>query len=874
MRTLFVWLRSFFLRGRLESEMNDELRFHLERQIEDNVKAGMTRKEAHYAALRSFGGVEQIKEKCRGTRGIRFLEELWQDIRYGARMLRRNPGFTSVAVVTLALGIGANTAIFSVVHGVLLRPLPYRDPERLAAVLTNINSFDTGSSYLNFKDWREQSGLFEDMACYREESLALRGFDEPERIKVGLVPANLFPLLGVPPVLGRQFSFEEVDRGERVVVLSYGLWQLRFQASPDVIGRTVELENGNAQVIGVMPAQFEFPTKETQLWAPQTVDAWWPDLRKTRFNKGVLSVIGRLKPEATFQQAQTEMNTIAGRLEAQHRDENTGVGITIVPLHLQATRRIRLSLWVLFGAVLCVLLIACANVASLVLARGSAREGEIALRVALGASRARIIRQFLTESVVISLVSGAAGTLFAAWGIRAVLAFGPGEIPRLEQIGVDNNVLAFVLVISLLSGIFFGLVPALKASGSAFDGSLRVRSGSSSRLASRRMLSLLVVAEFAVTLVLACGAGLLIRSFLTLRDVDPGFRPERVLTARILLPVSKTPAQRVAFFEEVIRRVEALPGVEAAGVVGKFFVKLGGTARITVEGRGVIPARQLTPIDRSEVSGGYFQTIGVPLLRGRYFSEKDSPSSAPEVIINETMARDFWPGGDPIGRRFKMGDESSKNTWHTVVGVVGDMRRHSLEKPAMPQYFEPHTRTAWNERDLVVRTASDPLQLAAAVRGAVRSVDQSVLRFEITTMENQMREQTSQRRFHTWLLGLFAAAAGLLAALGIYGVMRYSVVQRTREIGLRMAVGAQVSDVLGMIVREGMALTVTGVAVGLAGALGITKILSNLLYGVTPSDPLTFAIATLSVTGLAAAACYIPARRAAQVDPMVALRHE
>jgi predicted permease len=813
------------------------------------------------------------------------VETLFQDIRYGVRMLLKHPGFTSVALMTLALGIGANTAIFSVINAVLLRPLPYRDPDRLVTLwkaIPNKDIQEDWTSYPAFKDWGDQNHVFEDMALvFRPEAaeVVLTGTEEPRRMQAAKVSANFFPLLGVQPALGRGFSMEEGERGDPVVVLSQGFWQRHFGSSPDAIGKGLEIDGRNTLVVGIMPLRFQFPSKDTEVWLLNTADPRWPRFAVTRLADAFFG-IGRLKPGITLGQAQAEMSTIARRLGQQYPDTDSGLGVKVVPLRFQITGdNLRLALWVLLGAVVFVLLIACVNVASLVLARGGARKKEFSLRAALGADRWRLIRQLLTESAVLSLLSGFLGLGLAAVGVRALVILGPVTIPRLEETGMDPGVLAFTGGISMLTGLLFGLAPAWRISLSDPDDSLKdgVRGASAGRGGSHTR-RLLVVLEFALALVLLTGASLLVRSFLRVQGVDLGFRPGRVLMMHIGLPdllYQDEPKRSVAFFEQAIEKVEALPGVEAAAL-GAVFGEHTPNVIIAVEGRPPgRPGEDQEQTTSEIISDGYFRVMGIPLLSGRFFSDQDRFNSPPVAIINQTMAHRFWPGEDPLGRRFKYGVPGEISDWRTVVGVVGDMLPYGPESRAISVCYLPFRQRAWvPSADFVVRTASDPLQLTSAVRSQIHSIDKTVPRFEITTVEQRLRELSSPRRFQTWLLALFSFVALMLAAIGIYGLMHLSVIQRTHEIGIRIAVGAGPGHIIWLVMREALGMVLLGLVLGLAGALALTRLLSSLLFGVTPTDPLTFVLVSLVLTGVALVASYLPARRAIKVDPVAALRCE
>jgi predicted permease len=816
------------------------------------------------------------------------MNSLLQDLRYGARMLRRSPGFTAVATLSLALGIGANTAIFSVMYAVVLRPLPYRDPNQLVLIFSKGREGPKESISLDdFAILKSQSQSFEAMSIfYRNTGFSrvnLTGTAEPELVQGGFVSADFFPLMGISPQIGRLFTSEEEIQRNRVVILSQGLWNRRFGGALDVVGRRLEIEGVDFQVIGIMPATFQFPGRETQFWAPITTNRYWldrPARDKTR-GRGFYArwnVVARLKPDVPLQQAQAEMNILAKRLEQIDPDLNKGQGINVLPLRVELSSNTRLALFMLLAAVSFVLLIACGNVANLILARGTSREREMAIRTALGARRVRLIRQLFTESVMLAMFSGCLGLYLAVVGVPTLIALGPPDIPRLEEAGLDSMVLTFTLGISLVAAILCGLGPAWKISQS--DPSKSLKSGgrdSSGTIASGYVRGLLVITEFALSVILLTGAGLLIRSFLALQAVGPGFEPEHALTMRITLPADTQAMRRSAFLDSVQERVRALPGVSAVGAIDGLF-QLGGASNLglrSVEGRAVEPREQWTALTWKAISGEYLQAMGVPLLRGRFFSELDGPNSPLVAIINESMARRYWPDEDAIGKRFRGQDQRGRNDdWLTVIGVIGNMRSHGLERQPTPYVFEWYKQSGAIPSDLVVRTTGDPAKFAMTLRSAVRSLDQTAILSKVTTMEEQLSEQISPRRFQASLLTLFSIIALTLASMGIYGVMHYTVVRRTHEIGIRMALGAQTRDVLRLVIGEGIKLALIGLLIGLSGAWGLTRLIKNLLFDVSPTDPLTFIVIALLLTFVALLACWIPARRATKVDPMVALRCE
>jgi predicted permease len=810
------------------------------------------------------------------VRGGRWLEATWQDLRYGARMLLKSPGFTATVLLTLASGIGANITIFSVVNAVLLRPLPYPEADRLVFLWSEAprqNIRERASAYANFSDWRNQNTLFEDLAVFDPTVVTLTGAAEPEQVMSVRTSANLFPLLGVEPLLGRTFTADEEQQKVRVVVLSHGLWQRRFGAAPDILGRTLEIDGVSSQVIGVMPEHFK--SGETPVWEPHTLFPDW-EARKAQRGTGSWQVVGRLKPQVSLAQAQTEMSAIAQRLGQAYPNDNKGLGVNLVPFQLQFTgSNVRLALWMLFGAVVLVLLIACTNVANLMLARGIAREREMAIRLALGAGRLRLIRQLLTESALLSLLGGAVGLLMASWGIRAILSFSPPNIRNLDSVAIDARVLAFTTIVSLLTGLLFGLAPALKISQSHPGAALKEGRSASGGISGRRLRGLLVITEFGLAVLLLAGAGLLLRSFSKLQAVDPGFDPARVLHMQLTPARNSTADQWRAFYQQVSERVVALPGVEAAGLTKEIFISGNPDELITLEGAapdGSATAR--IPFRRDVISEGLFQTLRVPLRKGRFFNAQDNQGALPVTIINETMARRFWPGEEALGKRFKLGPAQSPNPWLTVVGIIGDMRRQHLERQPIAQIFRPYLQSSERRLILLIRTTGEPTQLAPLVRNEIRAIDKTVLVNGISTLESLLARNMAQRRFQTWLLTLFSALALLLSAVGIYGLIHQSVAFRTREIGTRMALGAQPRDVLRLVIGQGMRWALCGIGIGLLGAFALTRVLTGLLFGVTATDPMIFIATPLLLALVAMLACYLPARRATKVDPMVALRVE
>jgi predicted permease len=877
-----------------EAEIVEELSQHLEDRYEQSLASGATEEAARRAALQELKEGDLLGREVRraerpaaretltpGSPARRSMfKDIWQDLRYGLRALRKRPGFTAVAVITLALGIGANTAIFSVVNTILLRPLPYKDPDRLVMVWEDATKHgyprDTPAA-ANFVDWREQNKVFEGMAAVADQSFNLTGVGDPERLDGKRVSANLFGLLGVEPVLGRGFLPEEDAPGAgRVAVLSHGLWQRRFGADPAVVGRALDLNGQSYTVVGVMPPAFQFPSPDVQLWVPIAFTQQQAASRGNHY----LQVVARLKPGVGVEQAQAEMSTIASRLQQQYPEQNTDLGAAVVPLHEQVVGDIRPALLILLGAVGFVLLVACANVANLLLARAAARQKEIALRVALGASRARLVRQFLTESLLLAALGGVVGLLLALWGVNLLKAFVPDSISQVKAIAVDVKVLGFTLLVSLFTGFVFGLAPATQASN--FNLSETLKEGGRDAISSgrgKRIRSALVVAEVAVSLVLLVGAGLLINSFLRLRSVEPGFRADNLLTMGVVLPAQKYPdhARRAAFYDELLRRVEAVPGVKSAAVTNWIpLVKQGDSTSITVEGRPAPePGKELIAVTRV-VSPDYFKTMGIQLSRGRAFdASQDRADSPGAVVVSETAARRYWPGEDAVGKRLSIGNPENPDDWLTVVGVANDVRQFQLDADPKPQMYLTYAQAGFFvPRNLVVSTSVEPLSVAVAVRNAVWGIDRDQPVSNVRTMEDVLSDSIARQRFSMLLLGIFAAVALLLAAVGLYGVMTYAVAQRTREIGVRMALGAQAGDVLKLVVAHGLKLALAGVALGLVAAFVLTRLMSSLLFGVSPTDPATLATISLVLVAVALLASYIPARRATKVDPLIALRYE
>jgi putative ABC transport system permease protein len=808
------------------------------------------------------------------------MQNIWQDLRYGVRMLLKKPGFTAIAVITLALGIGANTAIFSVVNAVLLLPLPYRAPEELVMV----RHFDktkgtklTTVSYPNFQDWRAQSSVFTDLATFRSQGFSLAIGDDLQQVAGAAVSANFFELLSVNALTGRTFLPTEEARGsERVALLGYALWQRVYGADEKLVGRQIKLSDHPFTVVGILPPGFKFPfgLEKAEVWTTNSI------LSAGMMGRGArnFNAIARLKPGISLERAQTEMAGIAGRLERENPVMNRNLGVLLVPAHRDLTGDLSFTLWLLSGAVAFVLLIACANVANLLLARALARRKELAIRAALGAGRWRIARQLLTESLLLSLASGALGLLLAAWGIPLLLAISPQNLPRINAIELNSYVLGFTLLISILTGVLFGLAPALKVSRPNLIETLKDKT-SGAGAGGSWLRAALVTGEIAIALMLLIGAGLLINSFIRLNRVELGYKPENVLFAFLNLPTPRYPGgnERVAFLQQVRERIKHLPGVRSVSLTSTAPFIGGFGSSFEIKGRKPSPNVVELFAILTTVTPDYFETMGIPLLQGRRFAETDDKSSKGVAIINEACARRFFPNENPMGQSISHNtnrfDKDSPAEFE-IIGVIGNVRGAPLSKEPEPEIYMAYRQSPWTYGQLAIRTEQNALGLANAVRREIRSLDPNQTVANPNTMENLISDSITPQRFNLVLLSIFAGIGLLLTLVGIYGVISYHVADKTREIGIRLALGAQRRDVLKLGVGRGLMLALAGIAIGVAGAFGLTRLMVGLLFGVKPSDPLTFGVIAGSFGVAALLACYIPARRATKVDPMVALRSE
>jgi len=879
-----LWRRlvSLVRRSRLEREMEVEMRFHLDMQIEENLESGMATDEAHRGANRQFGNQTWLKEVSRETWRIRSIETLIQDLRFGARVLLKNPGFTLIAVLTLALGIGANTAIFSLVNAVLLRPLPFPQPEQIMTVWAEAPADGIVQQSVapgNYTDLKARQTVFARMAALAASEMNLTGDGEPEKLEgIAALEPEALDILGVKPALGRLFQPGEYARGaNRVVLLSHSFWQRRFGGVADVIGKELMLNDQKFVVVGVLPANFQFLNPEASFWTPAGFN---PRMLAYRHAHNMLTVIARLKPGVTEAQAQAEIKMMMQRIAQEHPAEAGRLSAFVRPLHEHLTGEARRPLLVLLTGVGLVLLIACANLASLLLARAGARRKEIVVRIALGAGRARIVRQLLTESVLLSSAGGLCGLAVGGWSFTLLRQLVPSGLATSAVLRMDWQVLGFTLGLSLLTGVLFGLAPAWQATRVDVNEALK-QSGARAGSSQRRLQGSLVIAEISLAMILLIGAGLLLQTFRALRQTDVGFRTENILTLQTRLPQARYQdhAQRIDFYRQTLELVQALPGVVSAAYTSRQpLASLRGIYKLSIAGRSMQDGAALEA-DHRQISPGYFSTLGIPLRQGRAFNEHDTLQTEPVAIVNETMARRFWPDENPLGKRFAV-DEDGKPAVHplTIIGVVGDVKHRGLENDVRPEFYLPYAQVDYNIFSipcyLIVHSANDPLSLTTEVRQAIYTVDPRLPAADVSTVEMLLDEMVAPRRLRAALLAAYAGLALLLAAVGIYGVLAYFVTQHTAEIGIRIALGAQAGDVLHFVLRRGMRLAFSGVGLGLIASLMLTQWMKRLLFGVSATDPLTFGGIALLLLGVALFACWLPARRATKVDPLIALRVE
>jgi putative ABC transport system permease protein len=878
LKRLRAWLSAILGRSRMERDMDTELSFHIQAYADDLILSGVPREEALRQARLAFGGVDRAKEECRDARGVNLLDGLIQDARYGARMLRKNSIFTAVVVVTLGLGIGANAAIFTVINSVLLNPLPYGEPERLVLMWERTPKLASMMvSYPDYLDWKAQNHVFEDIAVYnRYQTFNLTGRDRPERLAGGRATTNLFTVLGVQPALGRGFlPEEEGPGGARVAILTDALWKRLFVSDPNVVGQNITLSGQSYTVVGILPPAIQFGGVE--LWVP--LGEFVNDNVLKRANHNGLTALGRLSPGVTLDQARADMDAIAHGLELQYPDSNAQQGINYRLLTEVVVGGIRPALRILWEAVGLVLMIACANVANLMLARSSSRRRETVVRAALGARRMRLVRQFLIESLLLAASGGAFG-LFLAWlGIRLLVKAEPPGIPRLSQIHIDSRVLMFTAGIALLTPLIFGVLPAARATRVDSSGSLKEGGRTAGRIR-ERLRSGLAISEVGLAVMLLIGAGLMIRSFWALRSVDRGFQPDSVMVARINLPPAVYPdrARISAFYEQLSRRLESLPGVEYVGLTSYLPLSVDGNqtpALVEGDENPDLDVQRMPVVDFTRIRGSYFRAMGIRLIRGRAFTEEDQRENCTAAIVNETAMRRFWPGvDDPVGKRLKANGIEAERPWLEVVGVVSDIRKDDAASAIRPEVYVPQATTAWPQMSIVARAGGNPGLLGPEIRDAVRGLDRDLPVYSVRPLEAFVSDSVGQPRFTMTMLGIFAGLALVLAMVGVYGVLSYLVSQRTNEIGIRVALGAGRGNILKLVLGNALALAAGGTAIGIVAALAANRLLADQLYGVKPTDLVSFCAGPAALLVLALVAAYVPARRAAQVDPMVSLRYE
>ena len=880
LRSLF---RTLFHRPRAEREMDAELRFHIEERAEVLERDGVSREEAFRRARIEFGGIERAKEECRDTRGANVLESFVQDLRFGFRMLRKSPAFTAVAVLTLALGIGANTAIFSIVDAVLLRSLAYPHPNQLVlmfAVPLKEPEALSGISYRDFTEYRKQNRVFSEMAGNAFHDLTLTGTGEPSIVNTGDVTPEIFPLLDAKPLLGRILLPEDGKPGAApVAVLSENLWRSRFGSSPALIGQSITLDMRTFTVVGILPASFRYPdgAPPQDVWIPIAQDPLFGP-RISQSGVPVLSGIARLKPDVSLARAQAEMNTLSARLAKEFPEVDSGLTLRIEPYRQFVVGNVKSALLILLGAVGLVLLIACANLANLLLSRATSREKEIAVRIALGAGRARVVRQLLTESALLGLLGGLAGLLLASTGLRSLRSFIPPDVARIGSIDVGGSVLAFALLLSFAAALAFGLAPALLATPSKVQTNIKEGGGRTGQRSGQRLRNFLAVVEISLAMVLLIAGGLLMRSFALVTSVNPGFDPKNVIEAEVSLPQFQysTPKQWTSFSSELLDKLHQQPGLQDSALAAPLPMDRQGQANFafSIVGDSPLPPGKTTTADYATVSPDYFRVMRIPLQRGRFFSEQDLPSNPNVTIISETMARRYFPNQDPIGRQIRFGFPPNSNVPREIVGVVGDVRDLALGRKPGPIMYVPFAQAPLWGGEVVVRSSLSAASVAAGIRQAVHSIDKNLPVTDVEAFPEAIGSSVAQERFRTLLLSSFSGIALILAAVGIFGVISYSASQRTHEIGIRMALGAERRSVLRLILGQGVKLAFLGVSAGAGAALLLTRLMASLLYGVSATDPLTFGAVAIVLLGVALIACYIPARRATKVDPMVALRYE
>ena len=882
-------LRSLFHRGRVEQEMGEELGFHRERQVEKYLRSGLSQAEAERRATLEFGGEDKIKEDCREARGVGFLETLLADLRFGARTLRKDLGFTVVTIVTLALGMGATTTIFSVVDGLLLRPLPYHDPDRLVTVWEdNIKSSRPHNVVAppDFLDWQTQNTVFEQMSAMADTKANLTGNGDPEQVVVENVSANFFALLGVNPILGSGFSSANGEAGkDDVVVLDHGFWKERFGSDPAIVGKNLELNGIKKLVVGVAPPNFNLFIKEgsltgskPQMWAPWIFPKTFADRKQTgRF----LTVIARMKPGVRLAGAQDQMRTIAARLREQYPDFNGNWGSTVLSLRDQLSGDLRPAIITLFCAVAFVLLIACANVSSLLLARAARREREMAIRNAIGASRWRIARQLLTECLLLAAIGSTLGLLLAVVGTNALLAASPKNLLNLDSVHVDERLLAFAAALAVICTLVFGFIPSFVGSHAPIAEALK-EEGRGASAGSRRTFwrGALVVGQMGLAVVLLAGAGLTIRSFVRLIGVDPGFDTHNLLTFQVRLPSSKYQKDEtiMAFFQELISRIGRLPGVQSATMENyPPLTGMGAATGVRIVGSPPMRNSDLPGSGVRVVGAGYFHTMQIPLITGRFFTDVEMSQAKRVVVVNQAFADKYLAGDNHLGKKLiiYMRDPGvDENNPSEIIGICGSVRQMSLGEEAKPTAYWPMPELVYSQMTLLVRTTTAPQSLVPAIREQLREIDPQLPMAALATMDELLADSLSRSRFTMFLLALFAGLALFLTAVGIYGVIAYSVAQRTHEIGIRMALGAQRGNVLGLVLRQGSRLALLGVGIGIVLALALTHFMANLLYGISSVDPLTFIAVALLLCTVAFIASYLPARHATRVSPIVALRYE